>query len=158
EHAPRARHDSGAWQGACFRSHHRFPSAAARRAHRAALALTGPSMGELAADRRRHRAAAFGPLSFALILLLAPLFLSEFRLGLLGKFLALALVALGHDLIWGYGGMLSLGQGLFFGLGAYAMAMYLKLESSAGGLPDFMSWSGLEALPALWEPFRYAAF
>lgn len=94
------------------------------------------------------------PLAVALPLLVAPLVLSDFRLNLLGKFLTFAIVALGLDLIWGYGGMLSLGQGLFFGLGGYAMAMYLKLESSGSRLPDFMSWSGLSALPLFWEPFR----
>lgn len=94
------------------------------------------------------------PLAVALPLLVAPLVLSDFRLNLLGKFLTFAIVALGLDLIWGYGGMLSLGQGLFFGLGGYAMAMYLKLETSGSRLPDFMSWSGLEALPLFWEPFR----
>src|SRR5918995_199632 len=80
----------------------------------------------------------------ALLMIVAPLVLSPFQLNLLGKFLSYALVALSLDLIWGYAGILSLGHGLFFGLGAYAMAMYLKLESSAGRLPDFMSWSGLE--------------
>ncbi|WP_437630652.1 urea ABC transporter permease subunit UrtC [Sorangium sp. So ce854] len=94
------------------------------------------------------------PLALALPLLVAPLVLSDFRLNLLGKFLTFAIVALGLDLIWGYGGMLSLGQGLFFGLGGYAMAMYLKLETSGARLPDFMSWSGLTALPLFWEPFR----
>ncbi|KYF77779.1 urea ABC transporter permease subunit UrtC, partial [Sorangium cellulosum] len=94
------------------------------------------------------------PLALALPLLAAPLVLSDFRLNLLGKFLTFAIVALGLDLIWGYGGMLSLGQGLFFGLGGYAMAMYLKLETSGAKLPDFMSWSGLTALPLFWEPFR----
>ncbi|AUX45368.1 amino acid ABC transporter permease [Sorangium cellulosum] len=94
------------------------------------------------------------PLALALPLLVAPLLLSDFRLNLLGKFLTFAIVALGLDLIWGYGGMLSLGQGLFFGLGGYAMAMYLKLETSGARLPDFMSWSGREALPFFWEPFR----
>ncbi|WP_437670452.1 urea ABC transporter permease subunit UrtC [Sorangium sp. So ce131] len=94
------------------------------------------------------------PLALALPLLVAPLVLSDFRLNLLGKFLTFAIVALGLDLIWGYGGMLSLGQGLFFGLGGYAMAMYLKLETSGARLPDFMSWSGREALPFFWEPFR----
>ena len=93
-----------------------------------------------------------------LLLLAAPLVLSEFRLNLLGKFLTFAIVALALDLIWGYAGMLSLGQGVFFGLGAYAMAMYLKLESSGGKLPDFMAWSGLSALPWFWEPFELAWF
>jgi urea transport system permease protein len=53
--------------------------------------------------------------------------------------------------------MLSLGQGLFFGLGGYALAMYLKLESSKGQLPDFMSWSGRETLPSFWIPFHSPA-
>ncbi len=90
----------------------------------------------------------------AALLLAAPLALSDFRLNLLGKFLTYAIVALGLDLIWGYGGMLSLGQGLFFALGAYAMGMYLKLEASGSQLPDFMVWSGLSELPLFWVPFR----
>jgi urea transport system permease protein len=89
----------------------------------------------------------------ALGLAAAPLVLSDFRLALLGKFLCFAIVALSLDLIWGYGGMLSLGHGFFFGLGAYAVAMHMKLEDAAGGLPDFMAWSGLRALPWFWVPF-----
>ena len=89
----------------------------------------------------------------ALLLAAAPLVLSDFRLALLAKFLCFAIVALSLDLIWGYGGMLSLGHGFFFGLGAYAVAMYLKLEDGAGQLPDFMTWSGLDALPWFWAPF-----
>ncbi len=100
----------------------------------------------------------FLPLLALLVLLAAPLALSDFRLSLLAKFLTYAIVALGLDLIWGYGGMLSLGQGVFFGLGAYAMAMYLKLEASGDRLPDFMSWSGVESLPWFWEPFRNPVF
>jgi urea transport system permease protein len=97
--------------------------------------------------------------SLVLVLLaLAPLFLSDFRLGLLAKFLSLAIVAIGMDLIWGYTGILSLGHGVFFGIGAYAMAMYLKLEASKGYLPDFMSWSGLTELPWFWEPFKSPYF
>jgi len=92
------------------------------------------------------------------LLCLAPLGLSDFRLNLLGKFLTFAIAALGLDLIWGYGGMLSLGQGLFFGLGAYAMAMYLKLEASGKHLPDFMVWSGRETLPLFWKPFYSPIF
>lgn len=90
----------------------------------------------------------------AAILFAAPLFVSDFRLNLLAKFLAFAIVALGLDLIWGYTGILSLGHGIFFGLGAYAMAMYLKLEASGGKLPDFMSWSGLKELPLFWKAFE----
>ena len=91
-------------------------------------------------------------------LLLAPLFLSDFRLNLLGKFLALAIAAIGIDLLWGYAGILSLGHGVFFGLGAYGMAMYLKLEASGGRLPDFMAWSGLSQLPWFWVPFSNPVF
>jgi len=92
------------------------------------------------------------------LLCLAPLFLSDFRINLLGKFVSFAILALGIDLIWGYTGILSLGHGVFFGLGAYCAGMYLKLESSGGALPDFMSWSGLEALPWFWQPFAFAPF
>nr|WP_036709420.1 urea ABC transporter permease subunit UrtC [Paenibacillus pinihumi] len=90
----------------------------------------------------------------AAALFCAPLYLSDFRLNLLAKFLAFAIVALGLDLIWGYTGILSLGHGVFFGLGAYAMAMYLKLEASGDKLPDFMGWSGLANLPWFWKPFE----
>ena len=88
----------------------------------------------------------------------APLYLNDFRLNLLAKFLAFAIVALGLDLIWGYTGILSLGHGVFFGLGAYAMAMHLKLEASGNRLPDFMDWSGLTALPWFWRPFESFGF
>jgi len=92
-----------------------------------------------------------------LLLVVAPAMLSEFRLGLLSKYLCFAIVALGIAIAWGNGGMLVLGQGLFFGLGGYSMAMYLKLqESGSSGVPDFMSWSGVETLPALWKPFEHA--
>ncbi|MEK3883863.1 urea ABC transporter permease subunit UrtC [Paenibacillus sp. PL2-23] len=94
----------------------------------------------------------------AAALFLAPMFISDFRLNLLAKFLAFAIVALGLDLIWGYTGILSLGHGIFFGLGAYAMAMYLKLEASGGKLPDFMGWSGLSELPMFWVPFQHFGF
>ncbi|MEW9700658.1 urea ABC transporter permease subunit UrtC [Paenibacillus sp. SI8] len=92
------------------------------------------------------------------VIALAPVFLSEFRLSLLGKFLAYAIIAIGIDLIWGYTGILSLGHGVYFGLGAYCMAMHLKLASSPDQLPDFMSWSGVETLPWFWIPFHNAAF
>lgn len=98
------------------------------------------------------------PLAIILVaLVVAPLYLDTFRLNLLGKFLTYAILALGLDLVWGYTGMLSLGHGVFFGLGAYAAAMYLKLEAS-DGLPDFMGWSGLRELPAFWIPFANPLF
>jgi urea transport system permease protein len=92
------------------------------------------------------------------VVVVAPLVLSEFRLALLAKYLVFAVLAIGLNLAWGYGGMLSLGHGVFFGLGAYCMAMHLKLAESGSGLPDFMTWSGVESLPAIWAPFRYAWF
>lgn len=95
--------------------------------------------------------------AIALIALLAialPLLLDPFRLNLIGKYLALAFVAIGIVLTWGYGGILSLGQGVFFGLGGYLMAMFLKLEASGPELPDFMVWSSVETLPVWWTPFR----
>ncbi|MGW4956978.1 urea ABC transporter permease subunit UrtC [Nonomuraea sp. NPDC004186] len=94
----------------------------------------------------------------AIALVAAPLLLEPFRLGLLAKYLCYAIVALGIGLAWGQGGMLTLGQGVFFGLGGYAMAMYLKLTEAGGGLPDFMVWSGVERLPALWAPFANPIF
>ncbi|NBE92869.1 urea ABC transporter permease subunit UrtC [Nonomuraea sp. KC401] len=87
-----------------------------------------------------------------IVLVAAPLLLEPFRLSLLAKYLCYAIVALGIGLAWGQAGMLTLGQGVFFGLGGYSMAMHLKL-TEGGGLPDFMVWSGVEELPALWVPF-----
>ena len=97
-------------------------------------------------------------LLFALPILPAPLAIPDFRLSLLGRFLCYAIVALGLDLIWGYTGILSLGHGVYFGLGAYCTAMYLKLEASGGKMPDFMAWSGLDALPWWWKPFASPLF
>jgi urea transport system permease protein len=106
-----------------------------------------------------------------LLLVVLPLCLGAFRLGLAGKYLSLAFCALGMVLIWGYGGILSLGQGIFFGLGSYMMAMYLKLEATASdeaasalaafygsNLPDFMIWNSIEALPWWWKPFQSPTF
>ncbi|MBP5972817.1 urea ABC transporter permease subunit UrtC [Brasilonema sp. CT11] len=88
-----------------------------------------------------------------ILILIMPVVLSEFRLNLLGRFLSLAIVALAIDLIWGYTGLLSLGHGIFFGLGGYAIAMYLKLQVPVGELPDFMGLYGITELPWFWLPF-----
>jgi urea transport system permease protein len=85
--------------------------------------------------------------------LLLPLILPAFRLRLLGRFLSLAIVALGIDLIWGYTGLLSLGHGIFFALGGYGLAMYLNLQLPQGQLPEFFSLYGVSELPWLWKPF-----
>lgn len=97
-----------------------------------------------------------------LLVLVLPLTLDIFRLNLMGKYLTYAFVAIGLVLCWGYGGILSLGQGVFFGLGGYLMAMFLKLEASdpittkiqsTPGIPDFMDWNQITALPFFWKPF-----
>ena len=88
----------------------------------------------------------------------APAYMPMFRVSLLGKFMCYAIVAIGLDMIWGYTGILSLGHGVYFGLGAYCMAMYLKLQAAGGGLPDFMTWSGVTKLPAFWKPFQSPVF
>ena len=106
-----------------------------------------------------------GPLLLLTILLavVLPLSLDIFRLNLVGKYLTYAFVAVGLVMVWGYGGVLSLGQGVFFGLGGYAMAMFLKLEASdpittkiqsTPGIPDFMDWNQITELPAFWLPFK----
>lgn len=89
-----------------------------------------------------------------IFLFVLPQILSTFQINLLGRFLTYAIVALGLDLIWGYSGMLSLGQGLFFGIGAYCFAMYLNLETVGKNLPDFMGLYGVTELPWLWQPFH----
>ena len=99
----------------------------------------------------------------ALLAVVLPLSLDIFRLNMVGKYLCYAFVAVGLVMVWGYGGILSLGQGVFFGLGGYAMAMFLKLEASdvvstkiqsTPGIPDFMDWNQLTELPTFWLPFK----
>ncbi|MDQ2651223.1 MAG: urea ABC transporter permease subunit UrtC [Actinomycetota bacterium] len=96
----------------------------------------------------------------ALVLLVwAPGSLSPFRLGNLGKYCTWAIAGVGIGLAWGRGGMLVMGQGVFFGLGAYAMAMHLKLEAAGpGNVPDFMELYGDGTMPGWWEPFRSGPF
>ncbi len=110
-----------------------------------------------------------GSLGFMTLLLIVvlPLCLDTFRLNLVGKYLTYAFVAIGLVLLWGKAGVLSLGQGVFFGLGGYCMAMFLKLEASdpistkiqsTPGIPDFMDWNQLTHLPAFWVPFKSLPF
>ena len=86
----------------------------------------------------------------------------SFRVGLLGRFMALAIAALGIDLIWGYTGILSLGHGLFFALGGYALAMHLQLQLPPGAtgkaVPDFLVLYGVTDVPWLWKPFESFPF
>ena len=88
-----------------------------------------------------------------IFVIVLPSVLPAFRLRLLGRFLSLAIVALGIDLIWGYTGLLSLGHGIFFALGGYALAMHLKLQLPEGQLPEFFTLYGVQKLPWFWQPF-----
>ncbi len=99
-----------------------------------------------------------GVLALAL-LVLAPAVLSDFRLTNLAKYCCWAIVAVGIGLAWGRGGMLVMGQGVFFALGAYSMAMYLQLEAAGpGGVPTFMLLFGDGYVPWWWQPYRSGAF
>src|SRR3981189_3965667 len=115
-----------------------------------------------------NRSELIGFVALAVLLfLILPLTLDVFRLNLVAKYLTYAFVAIGLVLCWGYGGILSLGQGVFFGLGGYCMAMYLKLEASSventkiqstPGIPDFMDWNQITQLPLFWKPFHSFPF
>ena len=111
-------------------------------------------------QQRRWRWLVFWAVIVAVVIA-APAVLPVFRLNLLGRFLSLAIVALGIDLIWGFTGLLSLGQGIFFALGGYGAAMFLQLNSSSGqpnGIPEFFSLYGVDRLPFFWEPFHNPLF
>ncbi|HAX45601.1 MAG TPA: urea ABC transporter permease subunit UrtC [Nitrospina sp.] len=115
---------------------------------------------------------AFGLLGIAMVLLpLLNIFVPEesvlhvpdYMFSLLGKYLCYALVALAVDLIWGYTGILSLGHGVFFSMGGYAMGMYLMRSIGKEGvykndLPDFMVFLDWKELPWYWYGFDYFAF
>jgi urea transport system permease protein len=118
-------------------------------------ASTPPTRPAAGPSRHRYRAAVGFAFGAALLFAVAPLVLSDFRLSLLAKYLCVAMVAVGIGLAWGRGGMLTLGQGVFFGLGGYAMAMHLKLaDAGPGNMPDFMMLYGqLDELPLWWRPF-----
>lgn len=116
--------------------------------------------------KTRGEAFAFGAF-LILLLVVLPVLLPVFRLNLVGKYLTFGFVAVGLVLLWGRCGILSLGQGVFFGLGGYCMAMFLKLEASdpvttaiqsTPGIPDFMDWNQLTELPLFWEPFKSLPF
>jgi len=113
-------------------------------------------MGEMDLMKRYRLRASYG--LFFFLVILAPFLLTDFRAGLLAKFLCFAIIAVGISLIWGFTGILSLGHGVFFGLGAYCMAMYLKLEASPQGVPDFMEWNGIQELPFIWTLFQSPVF
>ena len=86
------------------------------------------------------------------------LHVSNFSINLYGKYLCYAILAISVDLLWGYTGLLSLGQALFFTLGGYMMGMHLmRMIGSLGqyhqSIPDFLVFLGWNNLPAFWRPF-----
>jgi len=91
------------------------------------------------------------------------LHVSNFTINLYGKYLCYAILAISVDLLWGYMGLLSLGQALFFSLGGYMMGMYLmRLIGDLGQyhkpIPDFLVFLGWSTLPAFWKPFSSFPF
>lgn len=123
-------------------------------------------MTKFLSSNGRYEAIGFLLLA-ALLIVVIPAMTDAFRLNLVGKYLTYAFVAVGLVLCWGSAGILSLGQGIFFGLGGYCMAMFLKLEASTPeataiqstpGIPDFMDWNQLTELPFFWEPFHSLGF
>jgi urea transport system permease protein len=92
-----------------------------------------------------------------------PLHVSNFTINLYGKYLCYAILAISVDLLWGYTGLLSLGQALFFSLGGYMMGMYLmRMIGDLGQyhkpIPDFLIFLGWSTLPAFWKPFASFPF
>ncbi|HZZ59270.1 MAG TPA: hypothetical protein VFE31_15670, partial [Opitutaceae bacterium] len=121
--------------------------------------------------RAEHIAVALAAIVFVIVLpglnAFAPaasaLHVSDFTINLYGKYLCYAILAISVDLLWGYTGLLCLGQCLFFALGGYALGMYLmlmigKLGQYHSDLPDFMVFLGYPKLPPHWVPFRHFAF
>jgi urea transport system permease protein len=121
------------------------------------------------ASRRSVEIAAYA--AFIVLILLAPLMLGEFWINRIAKYLVFGMLGVAICLSWGYAGILNLGQGLFFGAGAYMMAMSLKLASSTSQqatsdtpIPDFMFWNAEPGAPQelccitkgsfLWIPFK----
>lgn len=112
----------------------------------------------LSANSSLRAVAGFG-VAAVILFGVAPAALSDFRLSLLAKFLCFAIVAVGIGLAWGRGGMLTLGQGVFFGIGAYIMAMHMQMTDAVKqgeDVPEFMVIAGIPELPSYWQPFASA--
>jgi urea transport system permease protein len=96
-----------------------------------------------------------------LVFIVFPFLVGSFQLSLMSKLLLFGTLAVTLDLVWGFTGILSFAHGIFFTLGGYASAYYLKLNLAAennnygGELPDFMVWNGLETMPWFIAPLRY---
>lgn len=113
---------------------------------------------------RRDRAQIATYLIACALIFIFPLFLNnDFELNRYARYLVLGMVAMALSLSWGCAGILNLGQALSFGIGSYCMAMGLKLDTvpihtGSEGLPDFMVWNNVEALPWFWAPFHSMTF
>lgn len=113
---------------------------------------------------RTNRYSLLGHLVFIAVVLLvipAALGFDGFELNIFARYLSVAIVAIALAMSWGTTGILNLGQAATFGIGAYVMAMHLKLQASVGnpgGLPDFMGWNNVETLPWFWFPFHSLIF
>jgi urea transport system permease protein len=91
------------------------------------------------------------------------LHVSNFTINVYGKYFCYAILAISVDLLWGYTGLLSLGQALFFSLGGYMMGMYLMRMIGTLGqyhqpIPDFLVFLGWSNMPTFWKPFGSFAF
>lgn len=130
------------------------------------------ALGATEAPPDRSRAQRWEAISIAgiagLLIVVFPLLnaqgvISDFTLNLWGKYLCYALLAISVDLLWGYTGLLSLGQALFFSLGGYMMGMYLMrmigdLGQYRQPIPDFLVFLGWTELPSFWKPFDQFPF
>ena len=111
--------------------------------------------------------AGFGAF-FLFLVVLMPLgnvfgWMDDFTLNTWGKYVCYAILAISVDILWGYTGLLSLGQALFFSLGGYMMGMHLmlmigKLGQYKSDLPDFLVFLGHTSLPSFWKPFYSFSF
>jgi urea transport system permease protein len=117
-------------------------------------------MGQGALSKKEW--AIIGIVSFLMIVVFPSLnaagMVSNFTINLWGKYLCYAILAIGVDLLWGYTGLLSLGQALFFSLGGYMMGMHLmrmigELGQYRKPIPDFLVFLGWTELPSFWKPF-----
>src|SRR5574340_278676 len=114
--------------------------------------------------RRQATHRLIGYAAICLAILLVPLFVSDaYLLNKFARYIVFGILSVALSLSWGYAGILNLGQAAGFGLGSYCMAMALKLrtipiQTGAGGLPDFMVWNNVHALPWFWQPFHSYAF
>ena len=107
--------------------------------------------------------AIFVPLSNLMLPASSPLHVPTYAVALIGKYLCYALLAISVDLLWGYTGLLSLGQALFFSLGGYMLGMHLMrmigdLGQHKKPIPDFLVFLGWTELPAFWKPFASFPF